>query len=170
MNTIKKFHWFWPWNDEKEEDWLREMSGQGWHFKTVENPGFYIFEQGKPIDFVYRLDYFTGRNDIANYQQLFEDAGWDYLGEMGGWQYFRPEMFPGKSQKIYTDNGSKVKKYQRIMVFLIILVPVFLSALILTSIGAISDLMVFVMVIILLSFAYAEVRLLQRIGQLRAKT
>ena len=79
-------------------------------------------------------------------------------------------MFPGKSQKIYTDNGSKVKKYQRIMVFLIILVPVFLSALILTSIGAISDLMVFVMVIILLSFAYAEVRLLQRIGQLRAKT
>ena len=72
MNTVRKFHWFWPWNDEKEEAWLREMSAQGWHFKTVESPSTYVFEQGEPIDFVYRLDYFTGHGDLANYQQLFD--------------------------------------------------------------------------------------------------
>lgn len=169
MNTMKKFHWFWPWNDEKEEAWLGQMSGQGWHFKTVETPGFYVFERGNPIDFVYRLDFFVGRDDLANYQQLFEDAGWNYLGKMGGWQYFRQEAAQAKLQEIYTDNDSKIKKYQRIMVFLIILAPVLLSAVILTSIGNISELMAFLMVIILLSLAFALVRLMQRIGQLRAE-
>lgn len=170
MNTIRKFHWFWPWDDEKEEVWLREMSGQGWHFKTVEPPGFYIFEQGDPIDFVYRLDYFTGHGDKANYQQLFEDAGWDYLCDMGGWQYFRQEVAKDKLQEIYTDNASKVMKYQRVIMFLIILVPICVSALILFGIGGIPEIMTFLLIIILLSFAYVLLRLLQRIGQLRAET
>lgn len=169
MNTMRKFHWFWPWNDEKEEEWLREMSGQGWHFKTVEPPGFYVFERGEPIDYVYRLDYLTGRDDMENYQQLFEDAGWDYLGEMGGWQYFRQEVAQGKLQEIYTDNASKVKKYQRMMVFLIILVPVLISAMLLFGIGGIPEIMVFLTTIILLTVAYALLRLMQRISQLRAK-
>lgn len=168
MNTMKKFHWFWPWNDEKEEAWLREMSEQGWHFKTVERPGFYIFERGTPIDYVYRLDYFTGHGDWANYQQIFEDAGWDYLGQMAGWQYFRQKVAEGKLLEIYTDNASKVKKYQRIMVFLSILVPVLISAVIIFS-GGVPEVMAFSTVVILLTFAYALGRLWLRISQLRAK-
>ena len=168
MNTIRKFHWFWPWNEEKQEIWLREMSTQGWHFKTVESPSFYIFEQGEPIDFIYRLDFFPGRSDKANYQQLFEDAGWDYLGEIAGWQYFRQEAAQETLQEIYTDNASKVKKYQRNMMFLSILLPIILGAMFVFTIGATSEIKTFLMVIILLSFAYALVRLWQRISQLQA--
>ena len=91
MTTTKKFHWFWAWEDEKEEAWLREMSQKGQHFRSVSPPSTYIFEKGEPIDYVYRLDYFTNRKDRSNYLQIFQDAGWDYKGEMGGWQYFRQE-------------------------------------------------------------------------------
>ena len=39
MTTMKQFHWFWGWDDEKEENWLREMAQKGWHFKSVGMPG-----------------------------------------------------------------------------------------------------------------------------------
>jgi len=29
MTTMKQFHWFWGWDDEKEENWLREMAQKG---------------------------------------------------------------------------------------------------------------------------------------------
>jgi len=29
MTTMKQFHWFWAWDDEKEENWLREMAQKG---------------------------------------------------------------------------------------------------------------------------------------------
>lgn len=169
MNTIRKFRWFWPWDDEKEEVWLREMSGQGWHLKTVEPPGYYVFKRGLPLEYVYRLDFFTGRSDMANYQQLFEDAGWEYFGAKWGWQYFRHQLVRGKQQEIHTDNASKVQKYQRILVVLIILLPILLGAVFTFRVGAIPQFMTFLIVIFLLSWGYSMVRLLHRIGQLRAK-
>ena len=55
--TIGKFKWFWAWQDEKEENWLRGMSQQGWHLLSAKPFGFYNFESGEKKDFVYRLDY-----------------------------------------------------------------------------------------------------------------
>jgi hypothetical protein len=55
--TLRKYKWFWPWQDEVEEACLREMSQQGWHLSAVGLPIVYIFESGEPKDFVYRLDY-----------------------------------------------------------------------------------------------------------------
>lgn len=169
MDTMRKFHWFWPWNDEQEETWLREMSGQGWHLESVALPGRYRFARGEPVDFVYRLDYFLGRADSTNYRQLFKDAGWDHVGQMGGWQYFRQEAAKDKLLEIYTDDASKVTMYQRIMLFLIILVPVLLSAMIGANVGGKTELMAVLMGILLLTFGYVFLRLSQRISQLRAK-
>ena len=28
--TLRKYKWLWPWQDDVEEAWLREMSQQGW--------------------------------------------------------------------------------------------------------------------------------------------
>lgn len=172
MTTMKQFHWFWAWDDEKEEIWLREMSQKGWHFKSVSFPGNYIFEQGEPIDYVYRLDYFTNRKDMPGYLQIFEDAGWDYMGEMNSWQYFRQDAVNGQALEIFTDNASKAKKYQRIMIFLVILLPVFLNTIVIANRGADSGLIqmvTFMMSMLLLLYIYAMVRLLLRISQLRKK-
>jgi hypothetical protein len=172
MRTKKQFHWFWAWEDEKEEAWLRSMAQQGWHFKSVSAPGNYTFEEGPAADYVYRLDYFTDRKDRANYLQLFEDAGWAHLGEMNGWQYFRQKAVDGRLPEIYTDNASKAQKYQRIMLLLVILLPLLLNAVVLVGRGATNGLIQAVSLLLgalLLLYVYALVRLLQRIGQLRRR-
>lgn len=171
MTTLKKFHWFWAWDDEKEETWLREMSQQGWHLKSYQFPGKYTFEKGNLVNYVYRLDYFIERKDMENYLQLFQDAGWDHLGEMGGWQYFRKETINGEVPEIYSDNESKKKKYQRILSFLVIFFPGFSSAIFLTSRSSsiFIQVIIFVMISLMIIYIYAMLRLMHRISQLQKK-
>lgn len=171
MTTIKKFHWFWAWDDEKEEAWLREKSLDGWHFKSCQFLSNYTFEKGEPIDYVYRLDYFTDRKEMESYLQLFRDAGWEYFGEMSGWQYFRKESIQGEVPEIYSDNESKKKKYQRILLVLIILLPMISNTLFITnrSPNGFMQVFTFVMFAFMLIYVYAMVRLLQRITQLNKK-
>jgi hypothetical protein len=122
MPNMTQFRWFWAWDDEKEENWLREMAQKGWHFVQVVFPGNYIFMQDTPQDIVYRLDFFTGNRDKTDYLQLFLDAGWEYAGQYGSWQYFRKPAAEGQANEIFTDNESKVKKYQRILGILVLTV------------------------------------------------
>ena len=169
MTTKKEFRWFWAWEDEKEEIWLRELSQKGWHFQTVSFPGTYILEQGEPIDYVYRLDYFSDRKDKDGYLQIFKDAGWDYMGEMNSWQYFRQESLEGEALEIFTDNESKAKKYQRLMLFLVILLPIFLNFISIFNQADKSNLIQIasaLMGILLMLYIYAMARLLGRITQL----
>ncbi len=136
MNTVRKFRWFWSWNDIAEEKWLQKMSAQGLHLKEIENPCFYIFEKGEPQNYVYKLDYRLNsamfahvgwyaladksapqKSDEQEYFQLFQDAGWNYVGEGRGWQYFRQSERKGQNQELYTDQASKRAKYRRQIFF-----------------------------------------------------
>lgn len=124
MQTIRKVKFFWAWQDEKEEAWLREMAQQGWHLVSPSYPCVYTFIQGEARDVAYRLDYITSRVDRGEYMQLFQDAGWEHVGELVGWQYFRKDAKPGEDPQIYTDPESKIDKYRRLFGFLIILTPI----------------------------------------------
>lgn len=115
--TMKKFRWFWPWQDEVEEAWLREMSQHGLHLASVGVFGVYSFASGQPQDYVYRLDYINPAKDKPAYLQLFQDAGWEHVGEMSGWQYFRKLAQNGELLVIYSDAESKAEKYRRLLVF-----------------------------------------------------
>ena len=171
MTTMKQFRWFWAWDDEKEEAWLREMAQKGWHFQSATLPGYYSFEYGKPRDDAYRLDYFPNSKDKANYLQLFLDAGWDYKGEMNGWQYFRKESANGEAPEIFSDPESKSIKCRRIMLFLVVLLPLFIFNT--THIFSRQDLFSFLASVVMLGFLvffiYAVLKLLQRINQLKKK-
>ncbi|MFC2062367.1 DUF2812 domain-containing protein [Chloroflexota bacterium] len=118
-NTIRKIKWFWAWQDEQEETWLRSMSQKGWHLFSVGLPCIYRFRVGESRDYVYRLDYQTfPKKDKQEYQQLFRDAGWEYIGEVSAWHYFRKEVIEGEAPEIFTDVESKVAKYKRVLAFL----------------------------------------------------
>lgn len=127
MNTIKKFKWFWAWQDEKEELWLHQMAQQGLHLQSVKLPGSYLFEVGEPRNDYYRMDFITDRKDYESYLQLFKDAGWEHLGEMGGWQYFRTAAKDNAVPEIYTDKDSKAMKYQRLITILVVFLPIFIT-------------------------------------------
>ena len=123
---LSKTKWFWAWQDEKEEAWLTEMAQQGLHLHDVPFPGKYQFKSGEPADYVYRLDYQSLKTkDKDSYLQLFSDAGWENVGEMGGWMYFRIRANNGEAPEIFSDLESKIGKYQRVLTYLIILLPIF---------------------------------------------
>ena len=171
MITKKEFHWFWAWDDEKEEAYLRELALDGWHFKSVTIPGYYTFESGEPRNDFYRLDILSNYKDKENYLQLFEDAGWSHIGEYGSWQYFRKTAVEGETLEIFTDNESKQKKYGRILLYLIIFLPIY--TVFLTRVNEASSsfykIVTFVMFLFFLLYMYAMLMLIRRIGQLKKK-
>ncbi len=127
-NTITKFKWFWAWQDDKEEAWLGEMARAGWHLQSLSLPGFYTFIPGEPRNDVYRLDFVVNPRDYHAYLQQFKDEGWEHVGRMGSWQYFRTEARAGQAPGV--TNEWKIAKYTRVLTFLVIFLllwTVFLS-------------------------------------------
>lgn len=171
MTTLKQFHWFWAWDDDKEEAWLREMAQKGWHFKSVTMPGYYQFEQGEPRNDFYRLDFFINAKAKADYVQLFSDSGWEYLGEMGSWQYFRKTATENETLEIYSDNESKSKKYQRILLFLVVFLPIYINTINILNKrqDTLSLILTFVMFLFMILYGYGIIRLGMRMNQLKKK-
>ena len=124
-NQIVKRKWFWVWQDDKEEAWLSEMAAEGYHLEEIGFPGKYTFNAGEPANYVYRMDYQTSSGkERDSYLQLFEDSGWEHVGDMNGWIYFRILAEKGETPDIFSDKESKVKKYHRVMTYLIIFLPI----------------------------------------------
>lgn len=170
---ITKHKWFWAWEDEKEEAWLTQMAAEGWHLDTTNPFGFYIFKAGPPRNVVYRLDYQyqLRRQDRQEYLQLFTDAGWEHVDEMASWQYFRKEARAGDKPELYTDAESKLKKYERLTVLLVVFLPIILQLPLRLSDAAIESdwyaIPLFLAFILLMGYIYCMIRLLRRIGQLK---
>ncbi len=108
MREMKKVRRvFFVWQEHLEEKWLTEMAAEGWHLRKV---GFcvYTFEKGEPEDITYRLYSHVGRRrDIETCNRLFEDMGWEWVGSILSWQYFRKVHEEGKFDEILSDNQSK---------------------------------------------------------------
>ena len=121
--TKVRWRLFWAWDDEKEEAWLREMARQGWHLRR---PALlrYVFDRGEPADIVYKLDYNVLLRDRGEeYEALFRDAGWEYVGQVASWHYFRTPAGEGADPDIFTDTESRVAKYKRLVWILVLLLP-----------------------------------------------
>ena len=148
------------------------MALNGWHFKSVTFPGYYTFEKGESRNDFYRLDFLSNYKDKENYLQLFADAGWRHVGEYGSWQYFRKTAVGEETPEIFTDNDSKVKKYGRVMMFLIIFMPIYIV--LLTRVNEASStfykIITLVLFMFLLLYTYAIMMLIRRIGQLKKRT
>lgn len=128
QTIVRKSKWFWPWQDDLEETWLEQMSQQGLHLKQVDIPVQYYFVQGPPQDFIYRLDFQDAlkQKNKDEYLRLFTDAGWEHLGQMGGWQYFRKLSQPGEDREIFTDAETKIQKYNRFLTWFGLAFPSYL--------------------------------------------
>ena len=121
--TLRKRRWFWAWQDYKEEAWLESMSREGWHLQEV---GFlsYTFERGEPQAWVYRLD-FRPSKDAPDYIEFVQEAGWQYIGKMSSWLYFRLPAKAGQPAELYTDSEGKIAKYQRVVGILVATSPAY---------------------------------------------
>jgi len=169
---VVKHKWFWAWQDEKEEAWLGEMDREGLHLENVSLPGRYEFHQEEPANYTYRLDYQSLRSkDKESYLQLFEDAGWEHVGNMNGWVYFRIRSDDGDTPDIYSDKKSKIGKYERIITYLVIFLPIMLILRPngLEGAGPFVFILEGLFAILMLLYVYAILNLMRRIGQLKGE-
>jgi len=164
-DTLTKFKFFGVWQDRQEEAWLREMGKQGWHLSSL-FPLVYTFTRGEPRDDVYRLDFIASGKDSESYLRLFRDAGWEHLGSLTGWQYFRKPYEAGEAAEIYTDAESKMQKYRRVRMRLAAVMPVLIVTVANPAFGRFSSIRVFVAAVLLL-LVYSLVRVSLRIRQLK---
>lgn len=108
---IKKFKFFSIADYEAEEQYLKEMSAQGYHLTKIEYPGFYYFEKGAPKNFTYALDLNSGEQ-AQDLIQLAKDYGWSHIFNYVEWNYFRKE---GDGHQFFTDKKSKMQLLLRIV-------------------------------------------------------
>ena len=161
---LRKYKWFWPWQEEAEEAWLQNMSQQGWHLSDVGLPIVYTFESGEPKDFVYRFDYPSfSKMDKEDYLQLFMDADWEFIEERSGWFYFRQPAQADQELEIYTDAESKISKYKRLFAFALIM----LMALFVSMVNVRGEFWFFVILPLFLIWAYIFTRIWILINQLK---
>lgn len=170
---MTKFKWFWAWDDEKEEKWLEAMSQNGWHLVDPGFPCVYHFIKGEARSYSYHLDFRTGSfKSLQEYLQICRDAGWEMLGRMGSWYYFRKEYRGSEKPEFFSDKQSRIQKYKRLIVFLAIFLPIMLNGMRIISqreaswaISAIGILYIF----IIAGWIFVMVRLLLRIRQLKKR-
>ena len=112
---VTKSRWFWAWQDDKQEAWLEVMSREGLHLQTIKAFGRYVFEPGEPRAYTYRMDFDPTSGKDSDYFRLIEEAGWERVAEVAGWQYWRKETGGGRTPEIFTDTESKIKKYKRLI-------------------------------------------------------
>jgi hypothetical protein len=100
---------------EKEEKWLNEMSAKGMVLTDVMGLR-YVFEQGTPGEYIYRLEllnYLPSHAESIAYVKFMEDMGIEYVGSCLRWVYFRKQAQDGVFE-IYSDIESKIKHLKRI--------------------------------------------------------
>ena len=135
--TKTEFKWFTIPEYRKEEEYLSSMHRQGWKFTKVTFPGFYHFEECKPENVTYRLDY--NQEGVANkeeYVQMFADCGWEYLFDFVGYSYFRKVSDEADmNEEIFCDDDSRLDMMKRvykgrvkplIAIFLCMILPQFI--------------------------------------------
>lgn len=131
---------------EKEQDYLREMHNHGWRFKRVSGFCMYHFEECEPMDMIYQLDYNQeGIAHKAEYVQMFEDCGWEYMQDYFGFSYFRkPVGIMNEDESIFCDNESRLEFMKRIfkgrlvpllVIFFMVIIPQLITQLMIGEYG-----------------------------------
>ena len=113
---LTKYHVYFAWEAEEEEDDLNQASADGWQL-TYGGCFHSRFRRDTAARYIYRLDYRAGIPDRAAYCQVFADQGWEYINStFNGWHYFRkpydPEL-PDSEYQIYTDRPSLAQMQNR---------------------------------------------------------
>jgi hypothetical protein len=172
-DMLRKFRWYWAWQEERETAWLEQMSRAGWHLESY-TFGWYGFRRGEPRDCLYRLDFdpYAGKR-WDEYLGIFRDAGWEHVLRWGSWHYFRAEKGKTFSEEIYTDRESRIAKYRRLLAVIALTMILPATALWPTwrglagGAGVFSIVLQAIRILILGVGTLAAVRLLALIGRLR---
>jgi hypothetical protein len=170
---LKRVKWFWSWQDEKEENWLREMARTGWKLSAISLPGLYKFIKISPENIFFRLDYHNRQKLSMNayLDTLFED-GWEFITKANGWLYFS-KVSAEDVLSIKQDAQAKTDKLTRevstlgsALPLMIMWFPLFGSR----TDSPTHEILLIVYVLLLVYFLFIIIKGYQRILQLRKQS
>jgi len=113
---------------EQEEAWLSFMHREGWKFLSTDGI-HYRFEKTEKEDWCYQLDWKSNGTAEEDYLQMYQDFGWEYVGQFYNWCYFRKKRIEGEETDTaaFSDRESKIELCKRILNGqLLRLIPIFL--------------------------------------------
>lgn len=170
--TMRRLYWMWQY--EKEEQWLSDMSRQGWQLKEVAF-GRYRFEQAPAETYIYRLEYLSEHKDAPKskaYLDFLKDTGVEVAGNLHNWVYLRRPATMGPFE-IYSDPASRIAHVQR-MLTLVFLLAVANTAPLLSNLGSFArkpsvalGALVAISLLVGVTFWYGTLRLWQMIHKLQ---
>jgi len=103
---------------EKEEQYLKSMSENGWGLVSYNSFNFYTFEKIDQQSLNYRIDYqlFKNKADFNTYLTLFEDSGWRHISgnKSSGFHFFLPKEHVSQEQTIFSDSTSSNERYKHL--------------------------------------------------------
>ena len=115
---------FFLWQDGREEAWLGKLSSKGQRLDSVSFPFTYHFSPDQTKVYAYHLSSPADPAiNLDTFVETYKKSGWEHVGRMNGWHYFRKEI-SGESEPVL-EWGNKIKaaKYQKFMMFLVGLLP-----------------------------------------------
>ncbi len=107
---------FAAWQHEKEENWLNEMSSNGYHLIKVRAIR-YSFDENKQERYTYRIELLENSFSSVKSQEYIEflkDTGISVVGNNIGWIYLRKE-YDEIGFDIYSDIDSKIVHFKRVL-------------------------------------------------------
>lgn len=100
---------------EEEASWLSEMHEQGWKLAKIKGTR-YLYEACEPGTWIYQMDCQDKTVEKTTYLKLFEEYGWEFVLEHGGWFYFRKKAeVAGDDVSLFSDKDSKIAMCERIL-------------------------------------------------------
>jgi hypothetical protein len=101
---------------EKEEKWINDMAAKGLNF-TNYSIGKYSFQEGKPGEYIYRLELLKElptHAESQSYIKFMEETGVECMDTYMRWVFFRKKAEDGEFD-LYSDFDSRIKHYERII-------------------------------------------------------
>jgi hypothetical protein len=170
---MNKFKLFFIWQDDKEEAWLSNLSARGLRLDSVSFPFTYHFSDDQSKKYAYNLN--APKDPVMSlesFKETFQNSGWEHLGRMNGWHYFRKETSGEIEPVLEWGSKTKADKYQKFMMALVGLLPFLL--IIFPAVGRrfappLFDLLKIAYFIFLALYTLTTFKVYRRVNQLRDK-
>lgn len=131
---MKKFRLYY--DKDKEEEWLMEMSNQGWAFKSF-FLGVYTFKPSESGEYIYQIDLLDDwSGDNKDFSEFMEDSGVEVVSQWYRWVYLRKKAADGPFE-MYTDVESKIMQYKKMEKFFTVVLIIEFIVLIIEFMAAI---------------------------------
>lgn len=163
-------------NYEKEENWLNEMSAQGWQLERF-NLFRYTFVQREPGEYTYRIELLNkdlSHDQSKAYLEFLKEMGIELVATHWRWVFLRKRKEEGPFV-IYSDFDSKIHHEQRILNLYSLVLLINIMAMLMNIPTWVSSEILFPGIVVLLnlmaslSFGVLVIKQIKKLNKLKAK-